>query len=95
MATQYFYIDDDKKQVRAKLNSKSIHFPNVKTCIESVDDDLFKLSLLPKKGVNGFYPVAIDKTMQPKEIVFPIKYHTLQIVPPNPCLLYTSPSPRD
>jgi len=88
--SKYWYQDENtNSSVRAKMTARTLHFPDAKTCIDSVGE-VFSFSFHSKKGLNGFYPLMIkdiqeqDKPAMTKEVVFAIKYHTLQVATPNP-----------
>jgi hypothetical protein len=88
-STTYWYHDDAKSIVRAKMTARTLTFPDSKSFIEAVGE-IFTLRFLPKKTQSGFYPLAVEHkeddkvTSYTRDIVFPIKYHTLSLAEPNP-----------
>lgn len=89
MISKFWYQDESNSVVRAKMTARTLHFPDAKTFIESLGE-IFTFSFSPKKALSGFYPLMIkdiqeqDKPAMSKDIVFAIKYHTLQLATPNP-----------
>jgi hypothetical protein len=64
-------------------------FPDSKFFIESVGDS-FTLRFLPDRNQSGFFPLAVEHkeddkvTSYTRDIIFPIKYHTLSLAETNP-----------
>jgi hypothetical protein len=90
--SKYWFHDANNTSPRAKMTARTLHFPDAKSFIESVGE-LFTFRFLPKKSVSGYYPLAVeyhdaanDSTVitSSKDIIFPIKYHTLQVAELNP-----------